>query len=66
MPAGERLIERVLQVLEPAPMRADQIRMLTGAKVTNRAIRYALTALVDQGKARKIGYSQYSLPKVNA
>ena len=63
MAAGERLIMRVLEVLEPAPMIVDQIRMLTGARVTNRAIRYALSALVDQGKARKIGHSNYSLPK---
>ncbi len=54
MPAGEMLIADVMGVLSDKPVTVRTIlTMIGGSGVTPRAVRYALTHLIETGKARK-------------
>jgi hypothetical protein len=55
MPAGKALIENVARALDPnIGMSAAEIAFhLPDPKPSNRAIRYAVKALVEQGRAKR-------------
>jgi hypothetical protein len=55
MPAGRELIENVARALDPntGMTAADIAFHLSEPKPSNRAIRYALRALIEQGRAKR-------------
>ncbi len=60
MPAGEMLIADVMGALSAKPVTVRTIlTMIGGSGVTPRAVRYALTHLIETGKARKTNEHGY-------
>ena len=55
MPCGPALINAVAGVLTDQPVTSGQIQRVLGLSYSNRAIRYAIAALVRDGKAKRKG-----------
>ena len=59
MPAGPDLINAVESVLTDVPATQHTIRSRLVAASSSRAVRYAIAALVKEGKAKRKGHRGY-------
>ena len=58
MPCGTQLIEAVAKRLQHVPsdgVTPRELKMLLGIRASTRAIRYAITELIKQGRAKRTG-----------
>jgi hypothetical protein len=64
MPVGFHLIERVAALLSETEARQASELVAAMGNRTPRAVRYALTSLIQAGRARRQGYVYFACPDI--